>query len=281
MYKRQILRSALLGALSDAGDEAVVAQARHRFQTFLARPAALQGDARGSALAIVATHADAATWQKLHTLAHGSKTFLEQSEYLQMLARPRDPALARRTLELALSGEFAGTLARSIIRSVAWRHASLAFDFVDAHWAAISLLLEPSLAPSYAASIAQGSDDPDTLSRLMEFADRNRSAVSMAEVKKATSAIRYRSSIRQERLPQIDRWLAGSAYAIADRWTLGGAGGWDLLTYQSAQQRLFVTRPDRVEVVDTRTGRLSATIPGTDGAHQVACLLYTSPSPRD
>jgi DNA-binding beta-propeller fold protein YncE len=63
----------------------------------------------------------------------------------------------------------------------------------------------------------------------------------------------------------------GPGYAVVDRWSLGAAaGGWDYLTFDAPRQRLFVARSNRVEVVDARTGKVTATIAGTDGVHGVA-----------
>lgn len=61
-----------------------------------------------------------------------------------------------------------------------------------------------------------------------------------------------------------------SHYAVKGRWTLGGEGGWDYLAVDSAAHRLFVTRGDRVEVLDLATGHSVGTIPGTAGVHGVA-----------
>jgi len=63
---------------------------------------------------------------------------------------------------------------------------------------------------------------------------------------------------------------ADAGYAVVDRWPLGAAGGWDYLTFDAPRHRLFVARSDRVEVIDVRSGRVAATIPGTDGVHGVA-----------
>jgi DNA-binding beta-propeller fold protein YncE len=55
-----------------------------------------------------------------------------------------------------------------------------------------------------------------------------------------------------------------------ERTVVGGSGGWDYLTMESARHRLFITRGDRVQVFDTATMRVIAEIPGTDGVHGVA-----------
>jgi DNA-binding beta-propeller fold protein YncE len=63
---------------------------------------------------------------------------------------------------------------------------------------------------------------------------------------------------------------AARDYAVAGRWKLGGPGGWDILVADSAVKRLYVTRGDRVVVVDTESGKNVGEIPHTDGVHGVA-----------
>lgn len=59
-------------------------------------------------------------------------------------------------------------------------------------------------------------------------------------------------------------------YTVTQRLPLGGSGGWDYLTSDPHNHRLYVARNDRVLVVDTEAGKLIATIPSMDGAHGVA-----------
>jgi len=63
---------------------------------------------------------------------------------------------------------------------------------------------------------------------------------------------------------------AGIDYAISDRWLLGGTSGWDYLAFDGAGKRLFVTRADHVDVIDTTTGRRTTTIADTLGVHGIA-----------
>lgn len=63
-----------------------------------------------------------------------------------------------------------------------------------------------------------------------------------------------------------------SAYYVAKTYPLGGPGGWDYLTLDSATDRLFIARDDRVMVVDTRTGNIVREIPGIKHAHGVALV---------
>jgi YVTN family beta-propeller protein len=63
---------------------------------------------------------------------------------------------------------------------------------------------------------------------------------------------------------------AQKPYHIVDRWKVGGEGGWDALTADSAAHRLYLTHGIRVEVLDTQTGKLVGSIVGLHGTHQVA-----------
>lgn len=59
-------------------------------------------------------------------------------------------------------------------------------------------------------------------------------------------------------------------YRVLDRWKLGGDGGWDYLLVDSPAHRLYLTRGNHVDAVDTRSGKLIGSIGGLHGTHGVA-----------
>jgi len=59
-------------------------------------------------------------------------------------------------------------------------------------------------------------------------------------------------------------------YSVSERWTLGGAGGWDLLTIDAAAKRIYLSRSDRVIVIDSGSGKLVGEIAHTEGVHGIA-----------
>src|SRR5438094_9469563 len=59
-------------------------------------------------------------------------------------------------------------------------------------------------------------------------------------------------------------------YHIARQVTLGGDGRWDYIVLDTAANRLFIARQDRVMVVDPDAGTQLGEIRGLDGAHGVA-----------
>src|ERR1700678_4492584 len=63
---------------------------------------------------------------------------------------------------------------------------------------------------------------------------------------------------------------AAADYKVVKTWKLGGDGGWDYLTADSAGHRLFIARATRVMVVDTESGKLVGEIPDTAGVHGIA-----------
>src|SRR5258708_21108868 len=59
-------------------------------------------------------------------------------------------------------------------------------------------------------------------------------------------------------------------WAVVQRWKLGGVGGWDYMTLDASGQRLFLSRADHVDVVNTESGKIIGTIPNTQGVHGIA-----------
>jgi DNA-binding beta-propeller fold protein YncE len=64
--------------------------------------------------------------------------------------------------------------------------------------------------------------------------------------------------------------LSAQSYEVTHSYTVGGDGGWDYVTTDAPNHRLFIGRQNRVMVVDMNDGRLIAEIPGINGAHGVA-----------
>lgn len=63
---------------------------------------------------------------------------------------------------------------------------------------------------------------------------------------------------------------SGSGYHVAHTFQLGGEGGWDYLTLDTASNRLFMGRSDRVMVVNPSNGKVLGQVPGFHRAHGVA-----------
>ena len=64
--------------------------------------------------------------------------------------------------------------------------------------------------------------------------------------------------------------LAAQPYKILDSWKIGGDGGWDYLLADPPAHRLYLTRGNHVDAVDTQSGKVVGSITGLHGTHGVA-----------
>jgi YVTN family beta-propeller protein len=69
---------------------------------------------------------------------------------------------------------------------------------------------------------------------------------------------------------------ADPGYKMIKKISMGGEGGWDYLTMDADARRLYVTRFNRVTVLDPDTGKIVGEIAGTTGVHGVALVPQTN-----
>jgi aminopeptidase N len=202
-----LLRASVIGALGQFDDPAVLAEARARFDRYIADPASLNAASRRVVLRIVAIHADAARWEQLHALAKSAKTQLERQELYSLLGNAADKALAQRALDLAISGEPPATTTPGMIQAVSILHPDMAFDFAAAHWDRIADLLEPTTQSGYMPRLIGNASDPALIAKLDAFAKDHIPANARQDLRKSEATVRYLAKVRTERLPEVDRWL--------------------------------------------------------------------------
>jgi aminopeptidase N len=202
------LRERLIGTLGELGDAAVIGEARRRFAAMDSDPDAVPGALRKMVLSVVAAHADAATWDKLHAQAVAEKTPLIKDRLYEMLAATEDKALAQRALDLALTDEPGATNSAAMVSRVADHHPDMAFDYATKNMEKVNRRVDSSSRSRYYARLAYGSADPAMAGKLNAYAGANLAPTSRRDVDTAIAAIRDRIRVRTERLPEIDAWLA-------------------------------------------------------------------------
>jgi len=203
------LRGDLIAALGRFDDPAVVAEAGRRFQRWLEDPSTLSGDLREAVLDVAATQADAATWEALHGLAKAAASPLEKAALYQLLGVVRDPALAQRALALAISGEPPATVAGGLLRSVGTGHPAATLDFIAAHWPQVEPLFGEGAAATIAARFFDTGADRAMLGPLDAFVTQHVPAATRGRIVKNAALIGYRAMVREQRVPLVDRWIAG------------------------------------------------------------------------
>jgi aminopeptidase N len=202
-----IQRSALLEALGEFDDPAVIGEARKRFAAYLKDQHSLSPDMRLIVLGIVADHADAATWEQLHGLAKAATSNLEKRQLYRMLAAVHDKDLAKRALELTLTDEVPATARPSMVAATSDYYPELALDFFILHQDSYNTVLEPTSRSRFAPRLVAGARDTGIIAKLDAYAANNIPANARGDVVKAETSIKERAAIRTQRLPEVDAWL--------------------------------------------------------------------------
>ena len=114
-----LLRTTVLARAGGLGNEAVLEEARDRFQRYLQDPASLRPDIRGVAYSLVALDADRDLYETLWDLEDKASLQEEKRRLLGAVSRPRDPGLLQETLERSLSDRVRPRTLPLVIISVA------------------------------------------------------------------------------------------------------------------------------------------------------------------
>ena len=61
---------------------------------------------------------------------------------------------------------------------------------------------------------------------------------------------------------------AAPSWHVSQRWQIGGEGGWDYLAYDAG--RVYISRSDRVVVLDADSGKQAGEVDGLSGVHSIA-----------
>jgi aminopeptidase N len=202
------LRNELIGILSDLNDADTIAEARRRYGASKADPAAMPAALRKTILFVVASHADAATWDALHAAAKAETSPLIKDGYYMLLAAPKDPELARRALELAMTDEPGATNSATMLGMVSRMHSDMAYDFAVAHMDAVNQRVDATSRSRYYPRLADSSSNPAMIDKLKDYAQKYLAPTSRRDANTAMADIAYRVKVRKERLPAIDAWLA-------------------------------------------------------------------------
>jgi aminopeptidase N len=206
-----LLRTALIDALGQMDDPAVVAEARRRFDSYVAEPARLDAAIRKLVLDTAAVHADQSVWDQLHALAHATPSEIERLELYELLGHAENERLVREALELTLSGEPPPTVVPHMLQEAAVLHPRLAFEFTAANWQKLSATIEPDYQIRFAPRLLKNSSDASLIAPLDAFARAHIAPDKRLDVHKTEASLRYRARVRRERLPDLALGLRGRA----------------------------------------------------------------------
>jgi aminopeptidase N len=132
----QRLRRVLIRDLGAWGDAAIIMEARKRFDAFVINHKAIAPDDQSVILSIVEQYADSASFDQLHAIAKAATEQSELERYFVAMMKVRDPQLAARAAQIALSPDIppqADSLRFQLIGVLAREHPQLAWNTFSAN----------------------------------------------------------------------------------------------------------------------------------------------------
>lgn len=197
------LRAVLATMLARAGDPAALRQARMLLARYLANPASVPASLLGFASEVGARQADSATHDQLVARLLSTQS-AEQRRRLQLaLSAVEDPALAERSLMLALSKELPAQVSALFVPDVARVHPKLAWDFAVANREALLKDQGAGGGSRLFPGIVAGSADPADAAMMEAYVASHVGPGAQDQAKQAGNGIRTRAAHKRRLLPQI------------------------------------------------------------------------------
>ena len=197
-----LLRESLLVAMSSFGDAAVIERARKNFANSSGTPAELR-----TSLSIVATHADAATFDALLDKARQTADPLEKQHVFNALSDVADATLARRMTGIAMTDQVPSGTASTLISTLAVRHPDLVWQVVAPHLEDGSLPMSKPDRWRLARLIARNSADSQRVADLEAFVAHDVPAEARRPFLETVASIHHNQRVASQVLPEIDAWI--------------------------------------------------------------------------
>ena len=202
-----LLRTSLISALGKFRDPAVLAEANRLFAAWQTNSNAIPGPVKQAWLSVIARNANQATWEAIHAKAQAATGSVEKTSLYELLGISRDPALAQRALDLALTDEPGKTTSAGIITSVSGLHSRMAIDFVLAHLAQVNQLIDISGRSRFMQRLSFGSNDAALIPTLESYAQANLAPTDRKPIEQAIDVLRFESSQMPRIKTEVAAWL--------------------------------------------------------------------------
>jgi aminopeptidase N len=203
-----VLRARLFSLLGALDDPEIVSIAKQRFEDFRQDQSTLTGDLRAAVLSVVGEHAKADEYEQLKALAKDAALEEDRRLFLNALVQVRDANMARRTLELSLTGDFPPVQSATIVSGVSSSgiHAQAAWDFMKQHHRELMALVQGPFENMYAGSTVSGFSDEAHAAEYVEFIRANYPPDALTKAEEAADQIRYVDYLKRQILPAVEKW---------------------------------------------------------------------------
>jgi aminopeptidase N len=198
------LRARLAGALARAGDPGAIAEARARFARYLADPSSVSPSMIDFVTSVAGRHADAATYDALAKRAMQTQSNEERNRFGRALAVAADPALAERSLQMALSPQLPPQITTMIVPSVAAsEHIEQAWSFAVANRDALMKNQDAVGKNRAFAGIVANSANAAHADMMENYVRENFGPEALVEAQRVGNGIRIRAAQKARLLPQV------------------------------------------------------------------------------
>jgi len=203
------LRASLISALGCLNDGEIVAGCRARFAGYLSDPKSLEPDLRPAVFSVAGRYADEKIWNQLHEIGLKTTSIEEKQNFYNALACVTDPALAKRTLAIALTDELPTSRATFLVGRVARDsdHPELAWDFARKNMKALLAKTDALGANRYVAGLFTFFSDASRAEELKQYAGEKLPPAAAPEVAKVVDEVEFRAEFRKRLAAQLNGWI--------------------------------------------------------------------------
>jgi aminopeptidase N len=204
-----LLRAALIEALGRFGDEAVIAECKRRYASFIAAPASLAPNLRTPVIQTVGRYADQTTYEQLRALGKAASSTEEKLEFYYALAGAQNTAFTAESVRIALTDEISNGRVNRFLIQLAQQSSDpdLVWKELVAERAPILAKVPAGRGVLMLAGIAQASSNPAVGRELLALPEAQVSQGTRYEAARAVARIHERYEFRTRLLPALSQWL--------------------------------------------------------------------------
>jgi aminopeptidase N/puromycin-sensitive aminopeptidase len=214
------MRALLLGVLGNAGDPAVLAEAKTLAMRYVKDPSSVDPSLAQVALGVAASHGDAALYDDLLALSEKTSDPGIKTSALFLTASFKDPALVKRTLDLVAEGKVRNQDSW-ILLSALLNHRETreqAWSYIQQNWTKISAQFTTS-SGSRVVAAAGSFCSVEKRDEVLSFFATHKVVASERTLKQSADSINACVQLHQAQEPNLKQWLAarGTTSGVAGK----------------------------------------------------------------
>ncbi len=198
------LRALLAGALARSGDTTAIAYANSAMQRYLKDAASVDVSMVDFVVGTAGRYADQKTYEQMVERTLQTQNTEERGRFGRAIMMAKDPALAARSLKLALSDALPAAMTSGVVPLVSMAgHSDLAWPFAQANREALLKDQESGGKNRLFPAIVGSSNKPADADMMEAYVKETFGADAQVEAARVANAIRTRAKQKQVLLPQV------------------------------------------------------------------------------